>query len=49
MLDSVSQGNLRLSQGGVYPAKFAVRFAAGFGSQVAFALYAAVSAVEPLS
>ncbi|CAN0416749.1 unnamed protein product [Discosporangium mesarthrocarpum] len=38
-------GKLRLSRGGCYPAKYALRFAAGFGSQVAFALYAAVGAV----
>lgn len=39
------QGKLRLSTGGAYPAKYAMRFAAGFGSQVAFALYASVDAV----
>lgn len=32
-------GALRLSQGGAYQAKYALRFAAGFGSQVALALY----------
>ena len=37
-------GKLNLSRGGAFPAKFALRFAAGFGSQVAFALYAGVSA-----
>ncbi|CAM9952539.1 unnamed protein product [Scytosiphon promiscuus] len=40
-------GKLRLSAGGAYPAKYAMRFAAGFGSQVAFALYSTVDAVEP--
>lgn len=35
-------GALKLSQGGSYSCKFALRFAAGFGSQVAFALYAKV-------
>lgn len=39
------QGRLRLSTGGAYRAKYAMRFAAGFGSQVAFALYASVDAV----
>ncbi|CAM9797074.1 unnamed protein product [Ascophyllum nodosum] len=43
-----SLGELRLSPGGAYPAKYAMRFAAGFGSQVAFALYASVDAVEPM-
>jgi hypothetical protein len=33
-------GNLRLSKGGPYACRYALRFAAGFGSQVAFALYA---------
>jgi len=31
---------LKLSRGGSYDARYALRFAAGFGSQVAFALYA---------
>jgi 3-oxoacyl-(acyl-carrier-protein) synthase len=35
-------GDLNLSKGGPYSCKFALRFAAGFGSQVAFALYAKV-------
>lgn len=43
------QGKLRLSTGGAYPARYAMRFAAGFGSQVAFALYAAVDAVAPVA
>ena len=30
---------LKLSKGGVYPCKYAFRFAAGFGSQVALLLY----------
>lgn len=43
------QGKLRLSQGGAYAAKYAMRFAAGFGSQVAFALYAAVDSVDDVA
>jgi 3-oxoacyl-(acyl-carrier-protein) synthase len=35
-------GDLNLSKGGPHSCKFALRFAAGFGSQVAFALYAKV-------
>ena len=31
--------DLKLSRGGSYPCKFALRFAAGFGSQIALALY----------
>lgn len=33
-------GNLKISKGGPYACRYALRFAAGFGSQVAFALYA---------
>merc|ERR1712176_5333 len=33
-------GEINLSKGGSYPCRYALRFAAGFGSQVAFALYA---------
>jgi len=33
-------GKLNISQGGHYACRYALRFAAGFGSQVAFALYA---------
>ena len=33
-------GELHLSKGGPYACRYALRFAAGFGSQVAFALYA---------
>lgn len=32
-------GELKLSKGGSYACRYAMRFAAGFGSQVAFALY----------
>jgi hypothetical protein len=32
-------GALNISKGGHYACRFALRFAAGFGSQVAFALY----------
>lgn len=31
--------DLKLSTGGPYPCKYAMRFAAGFGSQIALALY----------
>jgi 3-oxoacyl-(acyl-carrier-protein) synthase len=31
--------DLKLSSGGAYPCKYAMRFAAGFGSQIALALY----------
>ena len=31
--------DLNLSRGGAYPCKYALRFAAGFGSQIALALY----------
>ncbi|CAK4082989.1 unnamed protein product [Aphanomyces euteiches] len=38
---NLSARPLRLSQGGAYPhVKYALRFAAGFGSQIAFTLYA---------
>lgn len=33
-------GSLNISKGGPYACRYALRFAAGFGSQVAFALYA---------
>jgi 3-oxoacyl-(acyl-carrier-protein) synthase len=33
-------GDLNISKGGKYACRYALRFAAGFGSQVAFALYA---------
>lgn len=39
------QGKIRLSAGGKYSAKYAMRFAAGFGSQVALALYSTIDAV----
>ena len=35
-------GELKLSTGGPYAARYALRFSAGFGSQVAFALYGMV-------
>ncbi len=31
--------DIKLSKGGYYPCKYAIRFAAGFGSQIALALY----------
>lgn len=34
--------DLNLSKGGVYPCKYAIRFAAGFGSQIALAMYGSV-------
>jgi 3-oxoacyl-(acyl-carrier-protein) synthase len=34
--------DLKLSRGGAYPCKYALRFAAGFGSHVALALYGSV-------
>lgn len=34
-----SLGDLKLSRGGPYKCKYALRFAAGFGSQIALALY----------
>ncbi|CAE7381543.1 sch1 [Symbiodinium microadriaticum] len=34
--------NVRLSPGGMYPCRYALRFAAGFGSQIAMALYGGV-------
>ena len=33
-------GNIKISKGGAYACRYALRFAAGFGSQVTFALYA---------
>ena len=36
-------GDLNISKGGAYRCQYAIRFAAGFGSQVAFALYATAS------
>jgi len=35
--------DLKLSRGGSYPCKYAIRFAAGFGSQIALALYGGAS------
>lgn len=34
--------DVRLSPGGMYPCRYALRFAAGFGSQIALALYGGV-------
>ena len=39
-------GNLRLSQGGEYPVEYAVRLAAGFGSQLALALWKRIAKNE---
>eukprot|EP01038_Epipyxis_sp_PR26KG_P004042 gene4042-5784_t len=38
-VDPALGSDLKLSQGGAYPCKYAMRFAAGFGSQIALALY----------
>lgn len=35
--------DINLSRGGSYPCKYAIRFAAGFGSQIALALYGAAN------
>eukprot|EP01031_Cornospumella_fuschlensis_P047022 gene47022-57580_t len=40
-LDPALGNDLKLSTGGEYKCKYAIRFAAGFGSQVALALYGA--------
>eukprot|EP01035_Chromulina_nebulosa_P017485 gene17485-23038_t len=40
-LDPYLGDDLKLSRGGAYPCKYALRFAAGFGSQIALALYGA--------
>jgi 3-oxoacyl-(acyl-carrier-protein) synthase len=37
--------DINLSKGGAYPCKYAIRFAAGFGSQVALALYGSAHAL----
>jgi 3-oxoacyl-(acyl-carrier-protein) synthase len=39
--DPALGNDLKFSQGGRYPCKYAMRFAAGFGSQIALALYGA--------
>lgn len=39
--DEALGADLKFSRGGSYPCKYAMRFAAGFGSQVALALYGA--------
>jgi 3-oxoacyl-(acyl-carrier-protein) synthase len=40
-IDPALGDDLKLSRGGAYPCKYAMRFAAGFGSQIALALYGA--------
>ena len=37
-------GDVKLSEGGGYAADYALRFSAGFGSHVCFALYATLTA-----
>lgn len=37
--------DVNLSKGGKYPCKYALRFAAGFGSQIALALYGSASSL----
>jgi acyl carrier protein len=39
-------GTLNLSKGGHYPVRFALRLAAGFGSQIAMSLYRRIQGVE---
>lgn len=41
-IDPYLGSDLKLSKGGAYPCKYAMRFAAGFGSQIALALYGSV-------
>jgi hydroxymethylglutaryl-CoA synthase len=41
--------DLKLSRGGAYPCKYAIRFAAGFGSQIALALYGSPDTLPPIS
>lgn len=38
-IDPVLGEDLKVGRGGPYPCKYAMRFAAGFGSQIALALY----------
>jgi 3-oxoacyl-(acyl-carrier-protein) synthase len=38
-VDANLGAGLKMSRGGEYPCKYAIRFAAGFGSQIALALY----------
>lgn len=40
-VDPALGSDLKLSVGGSYPCKYAMRFAAGFGSHIALALYGA--------
>eukprot|EP00981_Chlorochromonas_danica_P014969 scaffold9701_cov265-Ochromonas_danica.AAC.6 len=42
-VDPVLGDDLKISRGGNYPVKYAMRFAAGFGSQIALALYGAAN------
>ena len=42
ILDPNLGNDLKLSRGGDYPCKYAMRFAAGFGSQIAIALYGTI-------
>ncbi len=41
-IDPYLGNDLKLSKGGSYPCKYAMRFAAGFGSHIALALYGSV-------
>jgi 3-oxoacyl-(acyl-carrier-protein) synthase len=41
-VDPYLGSDLNLSKGGTYPCKFAIRFAAGFGSQIALAMYGSI-------
>lgn len=41
-IDPFLGSNINLSKGGVYPCRYAIRFAAGFGSQIALAIYGSI-------
>jgi 3-oxoacyl-(acyl-carrier-protein) synthase len=42
-MDPALGEDVKLSRGGAYPCRYAIRFAAGFGSQIALALYGAAN------
>ena len=44
-IDPTLGEDIKLSKGGNYPCRYALRFAAGFGSQVALALYGSVDCI----
>lgn len=45
-LDPHLGSDLKLSRGGKYACKYAIRFAAGFGSQIALALYGSTDSLQ---